>query len=94
MLIFITILATLIIIGAVKFYSDSNGRILPLSTRRGKEARIVLVFMLVCYLFLLGLNIYKESSSGRELIVWVAVFFLSGIIPIWRYFQDKKNKHK
>lgn len=94
MLLILTILTATAIIVVVKIYSNSNGRIPSLSTRRGKEARIVCGFLLVCFLFLLALNASRNAADKGDIVKWILLFMLGGTVPIWRYIEDRKNRHK
>lgn len=94
MLLFTTILAAIVMIAVIKFYSTSEGRIPPISSRRGKEARIVAGFILICFIILLVLNASKAISDKGDLAKWILIFMVGGIFPIWNYIQFKKNNKK
>ncbi len=94
MLLIATLLAAISLFSAMKIYSNNDGRIPPLSTGRGKQARIVVGSVLVCYLTLLILNVAKSTSSGENILLWVLAFILGASVPVFRYIQYKNKQKK
>jgi hypothetical protein len=72
-------------------YAEDNRRYPPMSTRRGKEARIVSVIVLIP---LAGTLIYRMTNSGSEHSdrYWIGALFIGAGIPIYRYIQFRNRQ--
>jgi len=75
---------------AIKVYSRDDHKLPPASTKKGKEARIVIVLILIPLIALL----FSTWSDGEHhnTIFWISASLVVIGIPIVRYFQFKKKK--
>jgi cytochrome bd-type quinol oxidase subunit 2 len=93
MLLILTFIAGIALFVSMKLFSGSNGRIPSASTELGKRARIVVGFILVCYLVLLVLNVAGAPNS-HAVASWIVALALGASVPLFRYvqFKDKRKK--
>lgn len=92
MLILITILIAIVLFASIRLYSGDDKRLPPTSTKRGRQARVVIGSVLACYLVLLILDLVGKGANRQKVVFWVGVFALGASVPIFRYIQFEKKK--
>jgi hypothetical protein len=93
MLLILTLITGVAVFISMRLFSGSNGRIPPASTELGKRARMVVGFILACYIALLVLNVAGAPNS-HAVASWIIALVLGASVPAFRYFQFKDKQKK
>lgn len=90
------LLASIFIVAAIyvvsRIYSDGHGKLIPATTRKGKEARIILGLILVPGIVMVVLNNMERYKQGNLTTVWLLTLLVVISLPVFRYIQSRKKK--
>ncbi len=79
-------------LSVTRLYSGKDHRLPPASTPRGKQARILLVIILIPLVATLIYRMISGGSSRANIVAWIEALVLGGGLAIYRYVQFRNKQ--